>query len=64
MAAAKSEKRKLIDRMLKMQKKFIKYEQAHGVDPAVYFNSPENHPLHKYKEQYDEMATKVVDLAH
>jgi hypothetical protein len=59
-----SEKQQLIKKMLQMQKKFVEYEQSHGVDPADYWNPPEGHPLHKYREQYDELAAKLVELAH
>jgi len=59
-----SEKRKLIEQMLEMQRKFIDYEQTHGVSPADYWMGPENHPLHNYRDSYAEMATKVVDIAH
>ena len=58
------EKQQLIKRMLEMQKKFVEYEHGHGVDPADYWNPPPGHPLHKYREEYNELASKLVDLAH
>jgi hypothetical protein len=59
-----SEKQKLIKEMLEMQKKFIAYEQQNGVDPKDYFVPEGGHTLDGYRQKYDELATKVIDLAH
>ncbi|MFC1664722.1 hypothetical protein ACFL17_03735 [Pseudomonadota bacterium] len=59
-----SDKQKLIDQMLAMQKKFIAYEQENGLDPADYFNPPSGHQLENYKAEYDKLATQLVDMAH
>ena len=59
-----SDKRKLIEEMLEMQRQFIDYEQTNGVDPVEYWTGQEGNPLHGYKDKYAEIATKVVDLAH
>ncbi len=59
-----TEKRKLIEQMLEMQKKFIEYERANGVSPVQYWAGQEGHPLFQYKDKYAEISTKVVDLAH
>ena len=59
-----NEKQALIKQMLEMQKKFVAYEREHGVDPADYWNAPEGHPLHQFRQKYTELAAKVVELAH
>lgn len=59
-----NEKQTLINKMLEMQKKFAAYEHEHGVDPAEYWDAPEGHPLHRYRQEYDELAAKLVELAH
>lgn len=59
-----TEKQKLIKKMLEMQKKFIAYEQENGLEPGEYFNPPKGHLLENYKEEYDKLATQLVDLAH
>jgi len=50
--------------MMEMQKKFIDYEHKNGVSMEDYFVGPEGHPLHHYRQQYTEMAMKLVDMAH
>lgn len=59
-----SEKQDLIKKMLQMQKMFQDYEHKNGVDPADYFTPSQGHALDGYRQQYAEMASKVVDLAH
>ena len=61
-----SDKQKMIQEMLEMQKKFIEYERANGVDAVDYFtdNAGASHPLNQYRQKYAELATKVVDIAH
>lgn len=59
-----SEKQELIKKMMEMQKKFIDYEHKNGVSMADYFVGEEGHPLHHYRQQYMEMAMKLVDMAH
>lgn len=59
-----SEKQKIIREMLDMQKKFIEYEHAHGVHPKDYFHPPPGHELDDFRRRYDELARKLVDLAH
>jgi hypothetical protein len=59
-----SEKLELIKKMLEMQKKFIDYEHQHGVEMEDYFVGKEGHPLHHYRQQYRDLAMKLVDLAH
>ncbi len=59
-----SEKAKLIKEMLEMQKKFMEYEHKHGVDPKDYFVPESGHELDGFRQKYNELAMKVVDLAH
>lgn len=57
------EKQELIDKMLVMQKKFITYEHEHGVSGKDYWAS-EDGLLANYRQEYQDMANRVVDLAH
>lgn len=61
--ALKQERRELIDKMLEMQKEFIAYEHQHGVTGKDYWASDEG-LLADYRQEYAEIATRVVDLAH
>lgn len=58
------EKQDLIKRMLELQKKFIEYEHEHGINGFDYYTPQPGHPLEGYREEYAELATKVVDIAH
>ena len=59
-----SDKQELIAKMLEMQKKFIAYEHDNGVDMEDYFVSDEGHPLHGFRQEYMDLANKLVDMAH
>ena len=59
-----SEKAKLIKEMLEMQKKFMEYEHKNGVTQEEYFAPKSGHVLDGYRQKYQELAMKVVDLAH
>lgn len=59
-----SEKQDLIDKMQKMQEKFIAYEQENGVEMEDYFVGEEGHPLFHYRQEYMELALKLVEIAH
>lgn len=59
-----SEKQDLIKEMMEMQKKFIAYEEANGVEMQDYFTPAGGHELDGYRQKYMELANKVVDLAH
>jgi hypothetical protein len=61
--ALKKEKQELIDKMLVMQKQFIDYEHQHGVSGKDYWASKEG-LLVDYRQQYMDMANRVVDIAH
>lgn len=59
-----SDKQELIAKMLEMQKKFIAYEQENGVEMEDYFVGDEAHPLHGFRQEYMDLANKLVDMAH
>ncbi len=59
-----SEKQEMIKKMIEMQKKFIAYEHEHGVSQEEYFTAGEGHELHNYRQEYNDMAIKLVDTAH
>ena len=61
--ALKREKQELIDKMLEMQKQFIDYEHQHGVTGKDYWASKDG-LLVDYRQEYMDMANRVVDLAH
>ena len=61
--ALKREKQDLIDKMLEMQKQFIEYEHQHGVSGKDYWASQDG-LLVSYRQEYMDMANRVVDLAH
>ena len=62
-AALKQEKQQLIDKMLEMQKQFIDHEHEHGVSGKDYWASDDG-LLANYRQEYLDMANRVVDLAH
>jgi hypothetical protein len=62
-AALKQEKQELIDKMLEMQKQFIDYEHQNGVSGKDYWASSDG-MLANYRQEYMDMANRVVDLAH
>jgi len=57
-------KQDIIKEMLEMQKKFSAYEQANGVDPQEYFTPEAGSEFDGYRAKYQELANKVVDMAH
>lgn len=59
-----SEKQDLIKKMLEMQHMFMKYEREHGVSQEEYYSAPEDHPLHGFRQEYRDIAMKVMELAH
>ena len=59
-----SEKQDLIKRMLELQKKFVEFEHENGVNGFDYYTPGEGHPLDGYRKEYNDLANKVVDLAH
>ena len=62
-AALKQEKQELIEKMLEMQHQFIDYEHQHGVSGKDYWASSDG-LLADYRQDYQDMANRVVDIAH
>ncbi len=59
-----SDKQAMIQQLIEMQKKFIAYEHANGVDPQDYYTPESDHELHGYKESYHDLAMKLMETAH
>ena len=59
-----SDKAAKIKEMIEMQKKFIDYEHQNGVEMEDYFVGEEGHPLHNFRQDYMDLANKLVDMAH
>lgn len=57
------EKKELINKMLEMQKQFIDLEHRQGVTGKDYWASTDG-LLANYRQEYRDMAMRVVDLAH
>ena len=58
------EKQELITKMLEMQKKFMDFEQKNGVEMEDYFAAEEGHLLKGFRQEYMDLANKLVDMAH
>ena len=58
------EKQDVIKKLLELQKKFIDYEHDSGVEMEDYFVAEEGHPLHHFRQEYTDLANKLVDMAH
>jgi hypothetical protein len=59
-----SEKQKIIKQMLELQARFIEIEQSGKFNAEEYYDSEGESELSKFKRTYDELATRLVDLAH
>ncbi len=59
-----SSKAELIKEMLEMQEKFSSYEHVNGVDPKDYYKPDAGSELDGYRAKFQELADKVVDMAH
>ena len=59
-----SEKQKIIQRIMELQRKFIELEHAGGFSADEYYDSDGESELAKYKREHEELATRLVDLAH
>lgn len=61
-----SNRAEMIKELLAMQKKFMEYakDQEDGFEMADYYVDDPNHPLYNYRENYNELAMKIVDQAH
>lgn len=61
--ALQTEKTKLIEEMLEMQKEFIDFEHANGISGRDYYYSQDG-LLADYREKYMEKAMRVVEISH
>ncbi len=59
-----STKAELIKEMIEVQHKFSKYEQENGVDPKDLYKPDSGSELDGYRDKYQALADKVIDLAH
>jgi len=59
-----STKQDLIKEMIAMQHKFSAYEREHGVSMKEYFMPEDDDELAGYRKKYNDMAMKLVDIAH
>jgi len=59
-----SEKQEIIKQMLDLQSKFIKLEQSGKFSTEEYYDNEGDTELAIHKRSYDELATKLIDLAH
>jgi len=58
------EKQDLIKRMNELQTKFSDFERENGVDGFDYYTPGEGHVLNGYRDEYAELASKVLEIAH
>ena len=47
-----------------MQKRFIAHEHAEGFSPDAYYHPQDGDPLLGYRDEYDALANKLIDIAH
>ena len=59
-----SEKQEIIKQMMELQHKFIEIEQRGEFNAEEYYDSDGDSELAKHKRTFEELATKLVDLAH
>ena len=59
-----NEKQEIIRQMMEMQQKFIEIEHRGEFSAEEYYDAASESELSKFKRAYDEMATKLVDMAH
>lgn len=59
-----NEKQAMIKKLLEMQKQFIEYEHENGVSMQEYFTPSDDSPLKGYRQEYVDLAMKVVGNAH
>ncbi len=59
-----TERQKIIQQMLEMQRKFIDLEQKGGFVISDYYDADGGSEVAEYKKKFDELATRLVDLTH
>ncbi|MEN8129878.1 MAG: hypothetical protein ABFS45_06725 [Pseudomonadota bacterium] len=59
-----SDRQEMIKKLLEMQKMFIEREHKGGVSMEEYFTPSDDSPLKGYRQEYRDLAMKLVDVAH
>ena len=59
-----SEKQAIIKEMLDLQHKFIELEQRGDFSTEEYYDADGETEVARHKRSFEELATKLVDLAH
>ncbi|MCP4876467.1 MAG: hypothetical protein GY896_13485 [Gammaproteobacteria bacterium] len=59
-----SEKQEIIKQMMEMQRKFIDLEQSGKFSAEEYYDTEGDSELAIHKRNFEELATRLVDLAH
>ena len=59
-----TEKQEIIQQMLDLQHKFIELEHQGEFSAEQYYDSDGDSELAKHKRSFEELATRLVDLAH
>ncbi len=59
-----SDKQEIIRQMMELQRKFIDLEHNGEFSAEEYYDSEGDSELARHKRSFEELATKLVDLAH
>ena len=59
-----SEKQEIIRQTMELQHRFIELEQSGEFNAAEYYDSDSDTELAKHKRSFEELATRLVDMAH
>lgn len=59
-----SEKQEIIRQMMELQHRFIELEQGGEFNAAEYYDSDADTELARHKRSFEELATRLVDMAH
>lgn len=59
-----SEKQEIIQQMLALQNKFIELEHKGQFSAQEYYDTDGDNELARHKRSFEELATRLVDLAH
>ncbi len=58
-----AERKKIISRLLEIQKKFMELERKEGVTEKDIHHNPVG-IVKEYKEEHEKLANRLVDIAH
>lgn len=62
--ARSTQREALIQQLLEMQQKYMEIEKAQGVTMKDYYTADESSFLGQYRENYNRLASQLVDMAH